>query len=239
MRKSNFSEFIWFLILVFFEGLLFKMLISERIFLIISINMKKYIWLALFILLILIIIQFFNIFSFSSRKMFKGGYLIFIFALGMIFLANSLNINEVSLNLKGVKLSHESHEMNEHEHSHSHENLNELETLVLSEENFHNSIEELIAHLDEFIGKEISIEGLFYKNKDYAESEFAITQIDMNCCIVDSTYLGVLCSGDMPNINNGQEVKVKGIVQSKIIKDSSGREVRVPFINIFYADTLQ
>lgn len=239
MRKFNFSEFIWFLILVCFEGLFFKMLISEKIFLIISSNMKKYIWLALFILLLLIIIQFFNIFKVSSRRIFKKGYLIFIFALLLLFLTNSLNINGISLNLKGVKFYHENHEIQQHKHYKSNYDLNELEALVLSERNFHNSIEELIIHLDGLIGKEISIEGLFYKSNHYEKNEFAITQIEMNCCIVDSTYLGVLCSGDMPNINNGEEVKVKGIVQSKIIKDSSGKEVKIPYINIFYVDTLK
>lgn len=239
MRKFNFSEFIWFLILVCFEGLFFKMLISEKIFLIISSNMKKYIWLALIILLLLIIIQFFNIFKVSSRRIFKKGYLIFIFALLLLFLTNSLNINGISLNLKGVKFYHENHEIHQHKHYKSNYDLNELEALVLSERNFHNSIEELIIHLDGLIGKEISIEGLFYKSNHYEKNEFAITQIEMNCCIVDSTYLGVLCSGDMPNINNGEEVKVKGIVQSKIIKDSSGKEFKIPYINIFYVDTLK
>lgn len=239
MRKFNFSELVWFLILVCFEYIIFKMLISEKIFLLISTDMRKYIFLAIAIIFLLIIIQFFNIFTFSSRRIFKGGYFIFIFALTMLMITNRLNINEVSLNLKGVKLYHEKHEIGEHEHLHSHEDLEALETLVLTEENFHNTIEGLIVHLDEFIGKEISIEGLFYKSNDYEESEFAITQIEMTCCIVDSTYLGVLCKGDMPNLENGDEVKVKGIVQSKIIKNSLGEEIKIPVINIFYADTLQ
>lgn len=239
MRKFNFSELVWFLILVSFEFIIFKMLVSEKIFLLISNDMKKYIYLALFIIFLLIVIQFFNIFTFSSRRIFKGGYLIFIFALLMLMITNGLNINKVSLNLKGVKLYHEKHEIGEHEHSHSHEDIEELETLVLTEENFHNSIEGLIVHLDEFIGKEISIEGLFYKSNEYEESEFSITQIEMTCCIVDSTYLGVLCKGDMPNLENGDEVKAKGIVKSKIIKNSSGEEIEIPVINVFYADTLQ
>ena len=238
MRKFNFSEFIWFLILVCFEVLLFKMIINEKIFLIISINMKKYILLALVILLLLIIIQFFNIFKVSSRRIFKKGYLIFIFALILLFLTNGLNITEVSLNLKGVKFYHENHEIHKHKHYKANYDLNELEALVLSERNFHDSIEELIVHLDGLIGKEISIEGLFYKSNNYEKNEFAITQIEMNCCIVDSTYLGILCSGDVPNINNGEMVKVKGIIQSKIIKDSSGNEVKIPYINVVYADTL-
>lgn len=239
MRKFNFSELIWFLILVCFEVVMFKMLIDGKMFLLISNDMKKYIYLALVIILLLMSIQFFNIFTFQSRKIFKGGYLIFIFALIMLMITDGLNINQVSLNLKGVKLYHERHEVSEHEHLHSHEDLETLESLVITEENFHNTVESLIVHLDDFIGKEISIEGLFYKSKDYEESEFAITQIEMTCCIVDSNYLGILCKGDMPDLSNGKEVKVKGIVQSKIIKSYSGEEIKIPVINIFYADTLQ
>ncbi|MDU4830347.1 MAG: hypothetical protein E6X64_11850, partial [Clostridium perfringens] len=90
-----------------------------------------------------------------------------------------------------------------------------------------------------FVGKEISIEGLLYVSELYEKEEFAITQIDMTCCIADSVYLGVLCKGDLPDLKNGSEIKVKGLVESKKIKNSAGEEIEIPFINVFYTDTLQ
>ena len=223
MRKFNFSEFIWFLILFCFEYLIVKMFMSEKIFLIISRDMKAYVILAIILLFLILVIQFFNIFKTSTRRSFKGGYLIFIFALFILNIANGLNINQVSLNLKGVKLYHDRHKESEHNHLHS----------------FHSSLEELILHLEDFVGKEISIEGLLYVSELYEKEEFAITQIDMTCCIADSVYLGVLCKGDLPDLKNGSEIKVKGLVESKKIKNSAGEEIEIPFINVFYTDTLQ
>ncbi|MCG4545925.1 hypothetical protein L0O91_12450, partial [Clostridium perfringens] len=175
----------------------------------------------------------------STRRSFKGGYLIFIFALVILNIANGLNINQVSLNLKGVKLYHDRHKESEHNHLHPDEKLNSNEALVFTEKNFHSSLEELILHLEDFVGKEISIEGLLYVSELYEKEEFAITQIDMTCCIADSVYLGVLCKGDLPDLKNGSEIKVKGLVESKKIKNSAGEEIEIPFINVFYTDTLQ
>lgn len=239
MRKFNFGEFIWFLILFCFEFIIIKMLRSEKIFLIISREMKAYVILAIIILFLLLVIQFFNIFKVSTRRIFKIGYIIFIFALIILNIASGLNINQVSLSLKGVKLYHDRHKDLSHDHSHSHDALNSKEALVFTEENFHNSVEELIIHLDDYMGKEISIEGLLYVSDFYEKGEFAITQIEMTCCIVDSTYLGVLCKGDLPDLANGSEIKVKGIVESKTIKNNAGEEVKVPLINTIYTDTLQ
>ena len=90
-----------------------------------------------------LVIQFFNIFKTSTRRSFKGGYLIFIFALVILNIANGLNINQVSLNLKGVKLYHDRHKESEHNHLHSDEKLNSNEALVFTEKNFHSSLEEM------------------------------------------------------------------------------------------------
>ena len=215
MRKFNFSEFIWFLILFCFEYLIVKMFMSEKIFLIISRDIKAYVILAIILLFLILVIQFFNIFKTSTRRSFKGGY------------------------LKGVKLYHDRHKESEHNHLHSDEKLNSNEALVFTEKNFHSSLEELILHLEDFVGKEISIEGLLYVSELYEKEEFAITQIDMTCCIADSVYLGVLCKGDLPDLKNGSEIKVKGLVESKKIKNSAGEEIEIPFINVFYTDTLQ
>ncbi|MDU7964456.1 MAG: hypothetical protein E7J22_09600 [Clostridium perfringens] len=180
------------------------MFMSEKIFLIISRDMKAYVILAIILLFLLLVIQFFNIFKTSTRRNFKGGYLIFIFALVILNIANGLNINQVSLNLKGVKLYHDRHRESEHNHLHSNEELNNTEALVFTEKNFHSSLEELILHLEDFVGN-----------------------------------LGVLCKGDLPDLKNGSEIKVKGLVESKKIKNSAGEEIEIPFINVFYTDTLQ
>lgn len=239
MRKFNFSEFIWFLILVCFEYLIIKMYLNEKIFLIISKDMKAYVILAIGLLFFILIMQFFNVFKVSTRQNFKFGYLIFIFALIIINATNGLNINEVSLSLKGVKLYHDKHKESEINHIHTHEHLNREDSLVFTDKNFHSSVEELIAHLEDFVGKEISIEGLLYVSELYEEEEFAITQIDMTCCLVDSVYLGVLCKGDLPDLKSGSQIKVKGLVERKKIKNNFGEEIEIPFINVFYTDTLQ
>ena len=43
----------------------------------------------------------------------------------------------------------------------------------------------------------------------------------------------------LANVKNGSEIKVKGLVESKKIKNSAGEEIEIPFINVFYTDTLQ
>ena len=131
---------------------------------------------SIILLFLILVIQFFNIFKTSTRRSFKGGYLIFIFALVILNIANGLNINQyVSLNLKGVKLYHDRHKESEHNHLHSNEKLNSNEALVFTEKNFHSSLEELILHLEDFVGgKEISIEGLLYVSELYEKKNLQL-----------------------------------------------------------------
>ena len=238
MKKFNLGEFIWFVFIFILEYLIIKMTMNEKMFLIVSRDMKIYIILALIILSLILVVQFFNIFKPSTRKNFKGGYFVFIFALITLNIAMNLDLREISLDLKGVQLYHYGHKEKD-SHNHFLEEEKEREALVFTEENFHGLLEELIINLDEFLGKEISMEGLFYLDSQYEEDEFAITQIDMTCCIVDSMYLGVMCRGDVPKVKNGSEIKVKGIIEEKEVENLKGEKIRVPLINVFYTDTLQ
>ncbi|MPQ42576.1 DUF1980 domain-containing protein [Clostridium tarantellae] len=236
MKRFNLNEFIWFLILCGLLFLILNLVLTGEIFLLINIKMKKYIILAILIIFILSIVQFNQIFTIPPRGRIKLGYIIFIIALVFLAILPKVNILKTSLDFKGVKLYHDKHVNKDHLKKENHELL-KSEKLILKKDNFHEGLEIIMHELDNFLGKEIYIEGIIYEDEFYKD-KFILTDIDMNCCIVDSSYLGVLCKKNSNiNVSNGEYVRLKGKLDKILIKDTNNKEIWVPLIYVHNLNT--
>ncbi|MGL5245255.1 MAG: TIGR03943 family putative permease subunit [Sarcina sp.] len=233
MRRFNLNEFVWFLILISLLLLLTYMLFTEEIFLLINIKMKKYIILSIIILLILLIVQLTQIFTIPPRGGVKFGYIIFFMALIILSILPNVNVIKTSLNFKGVQLYHNNHKNKSHLKD-THYDSNNKEILKLTSDNFHENLELILHKIDSFIGEEIYAEGIIYIDSNY-ENKFILTEIDMNCCIVDASYLGILCDikNEEAKIEVGTSVKVIGKLDKYKIKDKNDNGIWVPLIHVY------
>ncbi|WP_297436636.1 hypothetical protein [uncultured Clostridium sp.] len=215
MKRFNLDQFIWFLILMFLSVILTFMLFTGKMFALIDSGRIISTSIMMIILYLLTIVQVSRIFTIPSRNGVKGGYfqyILLIFVLGVIMV---IDIPKVSLEMKGVRLYHMDHAEGDG-HTHKHGVLGDGDTIYINEENFHDGIEELSAHIDKYIGKKIEIEGRYYKDERYKD-DFIITALSMNCCIADSEYLGVLANYNKESgikIENGSKIKIIGEISS-------------------------
>lgn len=215
MKKFNLNQFIWFCILLALSLIMTYMFVSGKMFLLIDGDRKISTMMMIVILYLLTIVQVTRINTIPSRGGVKTGYIQYVALIAILIIVVFIDIPNTALNMKGVKLYHSEHKHGEYE-SHVHQKLSDNGELVVNSENFHNAIEEITAHMDKYIGKEIAIEGIYYNDEKYPNG-FIITELNMNCCIADSDYLGILCSFneiDSINIKNAESIKVKGKISS-------------------------
>lgn len=228
MKRFNLSELIWLIILIALELLFAYMLISGKAFLLVQPRMKKYIILSIAILLVFIVMQLFRIFTMPSRNSNLFGYLIFFVAIGLIYSIFNINITTTAIELNGISLVHHEHKNHIKDHNIPVVNLDQ-DNIFIDNDNLHGAIELFSDNIDFYVGKNIEIDGVFYKENNN-DNKFIITQADPECCIVDSNYLGILCiSNDIKNIKNGDEVRISGKIDKTDINIGNSIE-QVPLI---------
>lgn len=213
MKRFNADQFVWFFILVVFSFLMTYLLLSGTLFMLMDKGRIISTSFMMIILYLITIVQATRIFTIPSRGGLRGGYFQYIAMIAILVMVSIIDIPRTSLNIKGVQLYH-----GEHIHSdfdtHKHINLNEGNSIYINSENFHNAVEELNKNIEKFIGKEIEIDGVYYNDSKYKDS-FIITTLNMNCCIADTKYLGILCENMNDNmIKNGESIKIKGKIGS-------------------------
>lgn len=231
MKRFNLDQFIWFCILSVLSVLLTVMLFTGKIFLLIDGERVFSTVIMLVIFYLLTIVQATRIFTVPSRNGVKKGYLQYIILIGILILVSIIDIPKTSLVMKGVKLYHSEHSHGE-KHNHAHTNLGSEGKIVINDANFHDGIEEITVHQNKYVGKDIEIEGTYYNNEKYSKG-FIITQLNMNCCIADSEYLGILCEkDDLEGINLEVGDKIKVIGKMSNFQEDGKQLVKIDVLKI-------
>ena len=233
MKRFNLDQFIWFCILLMISTVLTIMLFTGKIFLLIDGKRIISTSIMLIILYLLTIVQTTRIFTVPSRSGVKKGYFQYLILIGILILVSNIDISKTSLLMKGVKLSHAEHNHGEkHNHPHVDFKLNDEGRIIINNINFHEAIEEITSHKDKFLGKEFEVEGIYYKDLKYP-NKFIITQLNMNCCIADSDYLGILCEKDkLENLNLEVGDKIKVIGKLSEFNDDGKELVKIDVLEI-------
>lgn len=218
MKKFNLDQFIWFCVLLMLSSVMTYLLISGDLFLLIDKGRIFSTTLMMVILYLLTIVQVSRIATIPSRNGIRRGYIQYIILVAILIVVAVIDIPRVSLNMKGVKLYHSEHKHGQHD-THMHGHINNEGEIDINSDNFHNAVEEMNAHIDNYKNKVVEVEGIYYKDENYPDY-FIITQLNMNCCIADSQYIGILCDGNgFEELENGDSVKLKGIISSIKISD--------------------
>jgi putative membrane protein len=215
MKRFNINEFIWFLILTLFTLYIYFLISSGKITLFLHPKMIKYAAFSFVIFGELAVVQFFKIFTVTTRVRFKKGYVLFFITLIVgIFIAPGGLTSEIS-NKKGVTLVSSSSIENIAEHSHGEKQRIEGSEIIFNEKNYIHFLEDLGNNLDKHIGKRIKITGFVLKQEDMARNEFIITRMLISCCAADSQVLGIVVRCDKAEtLSKDEWVTVEGIVGS-------------------------
>ncbi|MGL5353323.1 MAG: DUF1980 domain-containing protein [Clostridium sp.] len=240
MKRFNFNEFIWFIILFFLTALWGYLILSGDIFDLVSTRMIKYSYFAFVIFAILTIFQISKIVSFPTRNDMSSKFipLIFTFFMALAYIAlNSTYTNSVSILLTEDQVDF-----------YYTGNYISIEQTG-SSPNSYNLIKELNAD-SPYIGKVVSIVGYVNKSANKADYEngnegknevnnenstkgklpkdsFLISRDEISCCLQDLSTISILSkettlttnSNISPNnhlsnnLENGSWVKALGIIK--------------------------
>lgn len=225
MRRFNLNQFIWVILLGILIGSIGFLLISDKLFSLIVGSMKIYVVLTLIFLTLIFLIEIKDIFTVPSRGGIKKGYIFFILLIATLVIVSNTDILRNSLIMKGVVIEHKGHN---HNKNHNHKLSFERDNILINKENFHSSVEAILENTEDYKTMPITVEGLLY-NEKVEVGDFFITQVDMNCCMADSKFLGITCVGSINSeFKTGDYVRVKGTLN---VTEYKGEKIPVIYIN--------
>jgi putative membrane protein len=213
MKRFNINEFIWFLILTFFTLYIYFLISSGKIVLFLHPKMIKYAAFSFVIFGELAIVQFFKIFTVTTRVRFKKGYVLFFITLIIgIFIAPGGLTSDIKAK-KGVTLVSSSNIENIAEHSHSEKQSIEGNEIIFNEKNYIHYLEDLGNNVDKHVGKKIKITGFVLREEDLSKNEFILARMLINCCAADSQVLGIVARWDKAEtLSEDEWITVEGII---------------------------
>lgn len=91
-------------------------------------------------------------------------------------------------------------------------------TIMVSDEEFYQWIEEFYSHYEKYEGYEVSIKGMKYQDSTISGNEFAVVRLAMVCCAADLAPCGPLCQYDQTDsLELDQWYMVTGTLGSETI----------------------
>ncbi|GAB6059593.1 TIGR03943 family putative permease subunit [Desulfonatronum parangueonense] len=93
-------------------------------------------------------------------------------------------------------------------------------SLIITSENFLDSMLIISAYLDRFQGRRVEFSGFVYHDGTMAENELAVARIAVTCCLADATVYGLLVRVDtLPLPANDAWVRVHGRIAATRFMD--------------------
>jgi putative membrane protein len=101
----------------------------------------------------------------------------------------------------------------------------EGDTIVVSDNNFVQWLQEIYDNQGKYEGKKIQVIGFVFKSKEFTENEFVPARLMMACCTADLQPIGFLCRYDKASkLKNDTWLKVTGTIK---VVDYKGQKTPV------------
>ena len=239
MRRFNVDEFLCLLVFVLLDIAICYLAFTGKIEFYIGEKMIKYAYITIVMLSIIAFFQIQNIFTFQRNSNLKLKLIPIILAiiLGVISINNQKTFKHNELNKEFKESNRSNIDKNylyEHEMDYSvimDDNI-KAETLIINEYN-PMVLEDVRINPEKYVGRKLEISGFVCKESYLKENQFIIGRIIMNCCAADSKVVGIIGEYDKDyDLNENDEIIVKGIIGSSTIKDDNNISHRIPIIVI-------
>jgi putative membrane protein len=234
MRRFNFNELIWFLILLGFSTYMYFLLHTGKIYMLIHPKMHNYMIFTFVGFGALAVFQFFKIFTIMRQENFRLGYLLFFITLAAGIIA-PVGLSEGIAQSKGVSITGPGTASGRTDSSKGQSGLKtEDDLIIFNDENYIRLLNEIGADIEKYKGRKVSINGFVYKDDSLKKYEFVTARMVMNCCAADTQLIGILCSfEDVVGLKEEEWVRIEGVLGSTVYKDpASGTEVVLPAVKV-------
>ena len=239
MKRFNFDEFLWFIVLILLDISIVYLLFTGKMNFYIGEKMIKYSYTSILMITILVIVQFKNVFTSKGNSNIKTKLvpIILTLILGTISIntQETFKHNELNKELKGSSTSRiDIKSLYEHESDYNAiENENNKQDILIVNENNPMVLEDIRVNPKKYIGRKLEIHGFMCKENYLNKNQFIIGRMIMTCCAADSKVVGIIGEYDKAyDINENQNIIVKGTIASSIIKDDNNISHKVPIVII-------
>lgn len=218
--------------------------------------MIKYIYITIVMISIITIFQFKNVFTckWSSNIKMKLFPIILTLILGVISISEQGTFKHSELNKEikeGTASTIDMRNLYEHKSNYNSientssqitkENLddetnitenNKAQILIVDDSN-PMVLDDIRLNPKKYIGRKLEVHGFICKESYLNINQFIIGKIVMNCCAADSKVVGIIAEyNKIYELNENENVNVKGIISSSTIKDDNDISHRVPILII-------
>lgn len=251
MKRFNFDEFLWFIVLTLLNLFLFYLVYTKKINFYIGKNMIKYIYFSIISLTSVTLFQIRNIFTPKSSINIKLKLIPIILAilLGIISVSKQQSFKHFELGneLRGNdEASIDKNSLSEHDHnininsdsinlSKDINNIYEDDTnkVIVIDENNPMILEDIRLNPSKYIGRDLEVNG-FVCNEDYLnKNQFIIGRIIMTCCAADSKAVGIIAEyNNASELKENQNIDAIGTIKAATVKDNNNVSHTVPVLVI-------
>ena len=239
MKRFNFDEFLWFIVLIILDASIIYLLFTNKIDFYIGDKMIKYIYITIVMISIIIIFQFKNVFTSKGNGNFKKKLLPIVLTviLGIISINKQETFKHSELNKELTEskvINIDMKSLYEHEVD---DNLiknknNNKEILIINEDN-PMVLEDIRINPENYIGMNLEIHGFVCKESYLNKNQFIIGRIIMSCCAADSKAVGIIGEYDKAyDLNENENIIVSGTISSSNIRDENNSKHSVPIVII-------
>ncbi|MGL5379697.1 TIGR03943 family putative permease subunit [Clostridium sp.] len=196
MKKFNIDEFIWLIVLSLLTLFLVYLVGSGNIYRILSMKIVKYMYFAIGLLAMLIIVQIGKVFTFNSRQDNSNKYLPLIFTLivGAFLSFNTFEKVDYIENAEGKFTLDINNEI-----------------IEITNSNYY-IINEIKENPDNYLGKKIMFTGFIYDINAEDDLLFTLAREEIQCCAADAVLLGLEAKG-YKGIKEGTWIKAIGEIK--------------------------
>ncbi len=245
MKRFNFDELLWFLVLIFIDISLNYLVIKGKINFYVDNDMIKYVYITIVIISIIAIFQIKNIFTpkGSMNIKIKLTPIILALILGVISFNKQQTFKHAELNLeikenktsvidKQSLYEHEfDYNLNKNEDAKEKLDNDKQEVLIVNEKN-PMMLDDMRINPEKYIGKELEIHGFVCKENYLNKNQFIIGRLVMNYA-ADSKVVGIIGEYDRAySLSENDKINIRGKIGSSTIKDDNNINHSVPIIII-------
>ena len=239
MKRFNFDEFLWFIVLIILDASIIYLLFTNKIDFYIGDKMIKYIYITIVMISIITIFQFKNVFTSKGNGNFKKKLLPIVLTviLGIISINKQETFKHSELNKELTEskvISIDMKSLYEHELDDGLIKFNNdnKEILIVNEDN-PMILEDIRINPEKYIEMNLEIHGFACKKSYLNKNQFILGRIVMSCCAADSKVVGIIAEYDKAyEINENEKIIARGTIGSSTIKDDNNVSHRVPIILI-------
>lgn len=245
MKRFNFDEFLWFVVLVLLDAFVSYLMFTKKINFYVGSNMIKYTYITIGMISIISIFQIKNIFTCKGYSKIKTKIMPIIIALllGVTSVSNLQTFKHAEL---GKELTEnktglmDKEYLYEHEFSYDSLSKNDIEKMsnniyevIKVDKDNPMLLEDIRENPEKYIGKELEIHGFVCKENYLNKNQFILGRIVMTCCAADSKIIGIIGEYDkVQDLNENDNVEVKGVIGSSIVKDDNNIIHSIPVVKV-------